>query len=371
LGLQVTEGEGTVTVTPPSFRFDLEIEEDLIEEVARMVGYNNLPTHPPLAPFTAKVRPESERSPSTVRRAMAALGYQETINYSFVDESWERDLAGNAQPIRLLNPIASQMSVMRSSLIGSLLQVIKFNADRKADRVRVFELGRVFLRNPAVQSTDTTVEGFDQPMRLAGMAWGPLEPLGWQGKGRHVDFFDVKADVEKLLAPRKAEFVAAEHPALHPGRSAEVLLDGQSIGFIGELHPRWRQSWELPSAPVVLELSLDAVIQRKVPVARGVVKHQSVERDLAVIVQEQVSHAQLMQAIHAAPTQGLLRDAVLFDIYRPKADSGGGLALGEKSLAVRLTLHSDEGTLTDAQIETTMNAVLAQLSQQLSARLRA
>lgn len=371
LGLQVTEGEGTVTVTPPSFRFDLEIEEDLIEEVARMVGYNNLPTHPPLAPITAKVRPESERSPSTVRRAMAALGYQETINYSFVEESWERDLAGNAQPIRLLNPIASQMSVMRSSLIGSLLQVIKFNADRKADRVRVFELGRVFLRNPAVQSTDTTVEGFDQPMRLAGMAWGPLEPLGWQGKGRHVDFFDVKADVEKLLAPRKAEFVAAEHPALHPGRSAEVLLDGQSIGFIGELHPRWRQSWELSSAPVVLELSLDAVIQRKVPVARGVAKHQSVERDLAVIVQEQVSHAQLMQAIHAAPTHGLLRDAVLFDIYRPKADSGGGLALGEKSLAVRLTLHSDEGTLTDAQIETTMNAVLAQLSQQLSARLRA
>ena len=371
LGLQVSEGEGTVTVTPPSFRFDLEIEEDLIEEVARMVGYNNLPTHPPLAPITAKVRPESERSPSTVRRAMAALGYQETINYSFVEESWERDLAGNAQPIRLLNPIASQMSVMRSSLIGSLLQVIKFNADRKADRVRVFELGRVFLRNPAVQSTDTTVEGFDQPMRLAGMAWGPLEPLGWQGKGRHVDFFDVKADVEKLLAPRKAEFVAAEHPALHPGRSAEVLLDGQSIGFIGELHPRWRQSWELSSAPVVLELSLDAVIQRKVPVARGVAKHQSVERDLAVIVQEQVSHALLMQAIHAAPTHGLLRDAVLFDIYRPKADSGGGLALGEKSLAVRLTLHSDEGTLTDAQIETTMNAVLAQLSQQLSARLRA
>ena len=371
LGLQVAEGDGTVTVTPPSFRFDLEIEEDLIEEVARMVGYNNLPTHPPLAPITAKVRPESERSPATVRRAMAALGYQETINYSFVDESWERDLAGNAQPIRLLNPIASQMSVMRSNLMGSLLQVIKFNADRKADRVRVFEMGRVFLRNPAVQSTDTTVEGFDQPMRVAGMAWGPLEPLGWQGKGRHVDFFDVKADVEKLLAPRKAEFVATEHPALHPGRSAEVLLEGRSIGFVGELHPRWRQSWELTSAPVVLELSLDAVVQRHVPVARGVAKHPSVERDLAVIVQEQVSHAQLMQAIHAAPTQGLLRDAVLFDIYRPKADSAGGLALGEKSMAVRLSLHSDEATLTEAQIETTINAVLAQLSQQLSARLRA
>jgi phenylalanyl-tRNA synthetase beta chain len=236
--------------------------------------------------------------------------------------------------------------------------------------VRVFELGRVFLRNPSVQSTDTTVAGFDQPMRVAGMAWGPIEPLGWQGKARLVDFFDVKADVEKLLAPRKAEFVAAEHPALHPGRSAQVLMDGKPIGFVGELHPRWRQSWELSSAPVVFELSLDAVLHRPVPVARGVAKHQSVERDIAVIVQEQVSHAQLMQAIFAAPTQGLLREAVLFDIYRPKAEAAASLALGEKSLAVRLTLHSDEATLTEAQIETTMNAVLTQLSQQLSARLR-
>jgi phenylalanyl-tRNA synthetase beta chain len=334
------------------------------------VGYNNLPTNPPLAPITAKVRPETERSPSAVRRAIAALGYQETINYSFVEESWERDLAGNANPIRLLNPIASQMSVMRSSLIGSLLQVVKFNADRKADRVRVFELGRVFLRNAAVQSTDTSVEGFDQPMRVSGMAWGPQEPLGWQGKARHVDFYDVKADVEKLLAPRKAEFVAAEHPALHPGRSAQVLLDGVVIGHVGELHPRWRQSWELNSAPVVFELSLDSVIARVVPEAHAVAKHQSVERDIAVIVAEHVTHGQLMAAIHAAPTQGLLRDAVLFDIYRPKAESTGGLAASEKSLAVRLSLQSEESTLTDVQIETVMQAVMAQLASDLSARLR-
>ena len=371
LGLQVAEGEGTVTVTPPSFRFDLQIEEDLIEEVARMVGYNNLPTNPPLAPITAKVRPETERSPLTVRRAIAALGYQETINYSFVEASWEKDLAGNDSPIRLLNPIASQMSVMRSSLIGSLLQVVKFNADRKADRVRVFELGRVFLRNASVQNSDTTVEGFDQPMRVAGMAWGPAEPLGWQGKSRNVDFYDVKADVEQLLAPRQAEFVAAEHPALHPGRSAQVLLDGVVIGHVGELHPRWRQAWELTSAPVMFELSLDAVTARTVPVAKSVAKHQSVERDLAVIVSEQVTHAQLMAAIFTAPTQGVLRDAVLFDIYRPKAESSAGLAVGEKSLAVRLTLHSDEATLTDAQIDATMTAVLSQLTQQVAARLRA
>jgi phenylalanyl-tRNA synthetase beta chain len=372
LGLQVTEGEGAVTVTPPSFRFDLQIEEDLIEEVARMVGYNNLPTNPPLAPITAKVRRETERSPSAVRRAIAALGYQETINYSFVEEAWEKDLAGNTNPIRLLNPIASQMSVMRSSLIGSLLQVVKFNADRKADRVRVFELGRVFLRNAAVQSTDTTVEGFDQPMRVAGMAWGPVEPLGWQGKARNVDFYDVKADVENLLAPRKAEFVAAEHPALHPGRSAQVLLDGAVIGHVGELHPRWRQAWELSSAPVVFELSLDAVTVRVVPVAQGVAKQQPVERDIAVIVAESVTHDQLMKAIHAAPTDGLLQNAVLFDIYRPKADApAGSLAVGEKSLAVRLTLGAAEASLTEAQIEAAMNAVLAHLTAQVSARLRA
>lgn len=371
LGLSVTEGEGTLTVTPPSFRFDLQIEEDLIEEVARMVGYNNLPTHPPQAPITAQVRPETERSQAAVRRAIAALGYQETINYSFVDDSWERDLAGNATPIRLLNPIANQMSVMRSSLIGSLLQVVKFNADRKADRVRVFELGRVFLRNPGVTSTDTTVEGFDQPMRVAGMAWGPVNPLGWQGKARHVDFYDVKADLAQLLAPHQAEFVAAEHPALHPGRSAQVLLRGQVIGHVGELHPRWRQAWELTSAPVLFEVSLDALTARSVPVAQAVAKHQSVERDIAVIVAEQVTHGQLMEAIYSVPTQGLLRAAVLFDIYRSKADSSGGLAVGEKSLAVRLTLHNDETTLTDVQIETTMITLLEQLRLKVNARLRA
>jgi phenylalanyl-tRNA synthetase beta chain len=236
--------------------------------------------------------------------------------------------------------------------------------------VRVFELGRVFLRNAAVQSNDTTVEGFDQPMRVAGIAWGPIESLNWQGKARQVDFYDVKADVEKLLAPRQAEFVAAEHPALHPGRSAKVVLDGTVIGHVGELHPRWRQAWELSSAPVVFELALDAVTVRMVPVAQPVAKLQAVERDMAVIVAEHINHAQLLGAIRSAPTQGLLRDAVLFDIYRPKAEGAGGLAAGEKSLAVRLTLQSDEATLTDAQIDTAMASILTQLTQQVAARLR-
>jgi phenylalanyl-tRNA synthetase beta chain len=370
LGLPVTEGEGTVTVQPPSFRFDLQIEEDLIEEVARMVGYNNLPTTPPLAPITASVCQEAQRSPHALRHHLADLGYQETINYSFVDERWEHELAGNANPIKLLNPIASQMSVMRSTLLGSLLNVVKFNVDRKASRVRVFEIGRVFHKDASVQNTDTTVQGFDQPMHVAGIAFGSVAPLQWGTKEQAADFFDVKADVETLLAPAVPQFEAAEHPAMHPGRCAKVLVNGQAVGHVGELHPRWRQSWELTQAPVMFELSLDAVLHRDVPKSTGVAKFPNVERDIAVIVKDSVTHAQLMAAVHAANTQGLLRNAVLFDVYRPKAESAA-MAMDEKSLAVRLTLNSDEATLNEAQIEGVVQAVLAELAAQVSARLRA
>jgi phenylalanyl-tRNA synthetase beta chain len=380
LGLQVTEGEGTVTVTPPSFRFDLQIEEDLIEEVVRMVGYNHLPTTPPLAPITPKIRAESERSPFAVRRTLAGLGYQETINFSFVEERWEHELAGNPNPIKLLNPIASQMSVMRSSLLGSLVQVVKFNTDRKAERVRVFELGRVFLRDASVKNTDTTVEGFHQPMRVAGIAYGAADRLQWDRKDPAADFFDIKGDVEVLLAPMKPVFEAANHPAMHPGRCARVLLDGQVVGHVGELHPKWRQGYELALAPMMFELELDAALQRVVPAFKPVARHQAVERDLAVIVAEKVTHAELMAAIWMAPTTGLLRDACLFDVYRAKPLKGqdvaapmavqGALVPGQKSLAVRLTLNSDEATLTEQQIDGAVKAVLDQLKLGLSARLR-
>ena len=370
LGLPVTQGEGSVTVQAPSYRFDLQIEEDLIEEVARMVGYNNLPTTPPLAPLTAKVRLESQRSPHAVRRQLAAMGYQETINFSFVEERWEHELAGNASPIKLLNPIASQMSVMRSSLLGSLLNVVKFNVDRKASRVRVFELGRVFKKDPSVKDSDTTVAGFDQPMHVAGVVFGSVAPAQWGSKEQGIDFFDVKADVQSLLAPAEPIFEASHHPAMHPGRCAKVLLHGAVIGHVGELHPRWRQSWDLTQAPVMFELELDAVLQRQVPVSQPVARFPAVERDIAVIVKESVTHAALMAAVHAAPTQGLLRHAVLFDVYRPKSDTAG-MALDEKSLAVRLTLNSDEATLNEAQIDGVVQAVIAQLAQQLAARLRA
>lgn len=373
LSLPVQESEGVITVTPPSFRFDLQIEEDLIEEVARMVGYNNLPHTPPQAPITAKIRQEDQRSAFAVRRSLAALGYQETINFSFVEERWEHELAGNSNPIKLLNPIASQMSVMRSSLVGSLLQVLRFNLARKAPRVRVFEIGRVFLRNPAIKSTDTTVEGFDQPMRVSGLASGSADALQWGRKDQGVDFFDVKGDVEALLAPLKPEFVPGQHPALHPGRTAEVKLHGRSIGFVGELHPKWRQSYELATAPVVFELELDAVLARQVPVFQNVAKFQAVQRDVAVVVGDQVTHADLIAAVRAAPTQGLLRDVQLFDVYRPKLSKEAETSAGstDRSLALRVTLNSDEATLTEEQIESAMKAVVDQLVASVGARQRA
>lgn len=372
LGLEVSQSEGLVTVVPPTYRFDLQIEEDLIEEVVRMVGYDNLPHTPPLAPITAKIRTEAQRSPFAVRRSLAALGYQETINFSFVEESWEHELAGNANPIKLLNPIASQMSVMRSSLLGSLVQVLKFNQARKAQRVRVFELGRVFLRDTSVKNSDTTVEGFDQPMRIAGLASGNLDALQWGRKEQGADFFDVKGDVEALLAPLQAEYVPSNHPAMHPGRCAQVILEGRSIGYVGELHPKWRQAYELNTAPILFELDLDAVLQRVVPEFKAVAKFQAVQRDIAVVVADQVNHATLMSSIWSAPTAGLLRDAQLFDVYRPKVDKNtqAGQSAGDRSLAVRLTLNSDEATLTDAQIESAVKAVVSQLTTDLGARQR-
>ncbi len=366
LGLPVAVQGDVLTVTPPADRFDIQIEEDLIEEVVRVVGYDNLPDTPPKAPITARLRPEAQRAPYALRHHLAHLGYQETINFSFVQERWEHELAGNTDPVRLLNPIASQMGVMRSSLLGSLVAALKFNLDRKASRVRLFEVGRVFFKDPSVTSSDTTVAGFAQPMRVAGLCQGSVDALQWGESDRAVDFFDVKGDVQALLAPRVAEFRAAEHPAMHPGRCAAVWLGGQCIGHLGEMHPRWRQQYDLAQAPVLFELDWAAVLQRPVPVFEPVSRHQAVERDLAIVVKESVTHDAVMQAIRAVDSAWLKR-ATLFDVYRPKLDDGQN----EKSLAVRLILNRDDATLTDEDIESTVAAVLKSLTQRVGARLRA
>jgi phenylalanyl-tRNA synthetase beta chain len=368
LGLQFSAGQGTLTVTPPSWRFDLTIEEDLIEEIARVIGYSRLPATPPLAPVTARVRPESRRSVFAVRRSLAALGYQETINYSFVETRWEHDLAGNADPIRVLNPIAAPLAVMRSSLIGSLVSVQRYNLARKASRVRIFEVGRVFRRDPAVADAERSVAGVDQPMRVAGLISGPVDSLQWGIKERAADFFDAKGDVQALLAPLKPAFAADSHPALHPGRCARVMLGGRTIGHVGELHPRWRQAYELPLPTFVFELALDAMLDVTVPAFEQLPRQQAVTRDLALVLRDDVPHDALIACL-VGDAGGLVGSATLFDIYKPAAPVAGW-ADGERSLAVRLELQATDTTLTEDRIDAAVADAVARVAASLGGRLR-
>lgn len=368
LGLAFTEAPGVLTVTPPSWRFDLQIEEDLIEEVIRVIGFNHLPDTAPRAPITARVRPEAQRSPHALRHRLAALDYFETINFSFVEERWEHELAGNADPIRVLNPIASPLSVMRSSLIGSLVNTLRHNLARKSPRVRLFEVGRVFRRDANAIDGPLGVAGVAQPMRVAGLAFGPVDAAQWGAKERAVDFFDVKGDVQALFAPRAVHFVACDHPALHPGRSACIEVDGSAVGHLGELHPRWRQAYELSSAPVVFEIELAALLRTDVPAFAPLPKQQSVWRDIAVMADDAVTHEALMNAI-LDPSTSLVRSAKLFDVFRPPV-AAGIAGTTERSLAVRLELLDDEATLTDERIDAAVSGVLDQLRTRLGVRLR-
>ena len=220
----------------------------------------------------------------------------------------------------------------------------------------------------------TSVAGVAQPLRVAALAWGDALPLQWGEGARSVDFHDLKGDLQALLAPRQARFEPAEHPALHPGRCAQVWLDGQAIGYIGELHPRWRQSEGWQQAPVLFELELEPLLQRELVQAQPVHRHQPVQRDLAVVLPERVAHAELLATVRGADRTGWLTDVRLFDIYRPKLGhnaGAGSLVEGEQSWALRLTLERDDANLTDAQIDAVVQSVLAALSAQLHARLRA
>jgi phenylalanyl-tRNA synthetase beta chain len=373
LGFPYTSELGRLTVTPPSWRFDLQIEEDLIEEVIRILGFQSLPDTLPLATLTPRVRSEAQRGLDALRHQMAELDYQETINFSFVDARWEHELAGNPQPIRLVNPMASHMAVMRSSLLGSLIDVLRLNLTRKATRVRIFEAGRVFLRDDSVSDDDTSVAGVAQPMRVAGLAYGSAELMQWGVKDRAVDFFDIKGDIEALLSPcmgsKFVNFKAAEHPAMHPGRSASIELGGVVVGFVGELHPKWRQAYELSAAPLLFEVDAGALLPLALPAYQPVPRQQSVWRDISLIANEVVTHKNLMQTITGTTHAATVRSARLFDIYKPNAHSVG-LQPNERSLSVRLELLDDDATLTDERIDAVVADVVAALSQKLGVRLR-
>ena len=364
LSLPARQDGDVFVVTPPSHRFDLEIEEDLIEEVARVHGFENIPAHPPLAPAKMHSPAETRRSQHALRECLAACDYQETVNFAFVEPDWEADLAANAEPIRLLNPIASQLSVMRSTLLGSLLANVRYNHARKLPRIRIFEIGRCYRRDAGVADGDLSVSGVAQPLRIAGAAFGPALEEQWGAATRAVDFFDLKADVETLCFPRRPRFEPASHPALHPGRSARVLLDGGAIGWIGELHPRWQRKYELPQPVQLFELDATALMTVPLPQASEPSRFPVVIRDIAVTVDAKTTAQQLLDAAQSAKP-AIVREVRLFDLYL-----GPNLQKGRKSLAFRVVMQDTERTLTDAEADVARDALVELWGRRFGASLR-
>lgn len=342
-------------VTPPSYRFDLSIEEDLIEEIARLFGYDNIPAVPPRARLDLLPKPDAARPEEQLRERLVARDYQEVITYSFVEPDWEAALAGNTNPVVLQNPIAAQMSVMRSILWGGLVDVLRFNLNRKQPRLRIFEIGRVF---------ESTQSGVAQAMRLSALSYGAALPEQWGDKAREVDFFDLKGDLEALLWPEVARFEAASHPALHPGQSARVLLGGKAIGWIGALHPKWVQQYALPQTPVLFELELSAILACRLPKFTEIAKFPPVRRDIAVIVDENIASEALLAAMRESAPEWVT-DLAIFDLY-----SGKGIDSGKKSLAFRILMQDTEKTLTDQEVETVITRLTQVLSDRFGAKLR-
>ncbi|UXY14787.1 phenylalanine--tRNA ligase subunit beta [Chitiniphilus purpureus] len=348
LGLVAEPAGEVIHVTPPSYRFDIQIEEDLIEEIARAHGYDRIPVGTSLARTPMLPQPGQVRPKLALKHILVGRDYQEAVSYAFVEARWEADFAGNNAPIRLLNPIASQMSVMRSTLLGGLIHSLKHNQNRKQERVRLFELARVFHGKAAQQ----------QPERLAGVAWGAREPEQWGAGRERVDFYDVKADVAALLAPREARFVAITgHPALHPGRAAAVLLNDTQIGVLGELHPKWVQAYELGSAPIVFELDVAVLTTVDRTVVVPVSRLQPVRRDLALIVDETRPADEVLAVLRQAAS-GPVTEIALFDVYR-----GKGVPEQKKSLAFKVLMQDTHKTLTDEEVD----AAVAKLIRQAEA----
>jgi phenylalanyl-tRNA synthetase beta chain len=342
--------------TPPTWRFDLAIEEDFVEEIARIHGYDHVPSDAPRSSLPMVRLHEGERTRFDLRHLLAALGYQEVVNYSFVAEEWERDFAANDSPVRLANPIASQMSVMRTTLLGGLVQTLRANLNRGEDRVRIFEIGRCF------EGSDANLEV--QPERVAGLAFGSAWPEQWAEKSTPVDFFDAKGDVESLAAPRQLAFVAAAHPACHPGRSAALHFEGNPVGFVGELHPRLQQKYELPSAPVVFEMLTKPLLEGHFPRFSGISRMPAVRRDLAFLVAEGTPVGRILEALRGR-VPGFVREVEVFDQYR-----GKGVEAGKKSLALRIVMQDTDRTLTDSEVEGVVASIREQLNEQFQAKPR-
>ncbi len=344
----------------PSWRFDLAIEVDLIEELARIYGYNNLPITSASASSKLKASAESILPVRKLRRRLNSLGYQEVISYSFVSPELESKLSNEQEaPITLANPISSDMSVMRRSLWAGLLQTLKYNQSRQQEEVRVFESGLVFL-NEGKQ--------IQQETRVAGLSWGRQFPEQWSEKSRPSDFFDIKGDVENILAltncPESFQFEAAIHPALQPGQTARIVKGDELVGWIGAISPEIQRDLDIPGKIYVFELDLKAISAVILPVVTALSKYPSVRRDIALTVDSELVYGQLEQTIRETAGDNLTQ-IVLFDVYQ-----GENIEAGKKSLALGLTFQDSSRTLNDDEINLIINKCIKVLEEQFNAELR-
>lgn len=358
LGMQVQAFESGWEITPPGFRFDIAIEEDLLEEIGRIYGYNNLPSSSLLMRSELGKAPEAQLPLARLQDCLVDRGYQEAITYSFVDEAMQNAVAPGEEFIRIKNPISSELAVMRTTLWCGLLNAALYNINRQQNRVRLFETGlRFFYQDGQIQ----------QRKMLSGLALGTVNAEQWGEKARQTDFFDVKADVEALfgLAGIDADFVAFQHPALHPGQTAQIKSqDGNVLGLIGMLHPTLEKQLGFDSPVYLFELEQDAVLERQVPKFSPLSKFPSVRRDMALLVEEAVSVAAIISTIEQCQ-EAAIREISIFDIYR-----GHGVAEGYKSVALGLVLQDFTQTLTDTEIDAIFRKVLDTLAAKLNAKLR-
>lgn len=346
-------------IQPPSWRFDLEREVDLIEEVARLYGYNAIPERPLQAPLHVSSVPEQQLSANDLRQTLVERGFFEAITYAFIDPGLQHRIDPHNEPLPLANPLSTELAVMRTSLWPGLLKAMQYNQHRQHERVRLFEQGCVFRGD---------LDNLTQPPHLAGVCSGPRFTEQWDSSRREVDFFDVKADMEALLArtgaPRSFTFRAANHPTLHPGQSARIERYGEPVGWLGTLHPEHAAALELNGNVVLFELDQAALTIAELPSFQPISRYPAIRRDLALLVGDEVSAGELLDT--ARETVGeLLVDAVIFDIYR-----GKGVPEGSKSVAMGLILQDYYRTLTDTEVEQITGAVIQQLQDQYQASLR-
>ena len=362
LGFAVKYANDVWTVTSASWRFDIEIEEDLIEEVARIYGYNSIPNNAPLAHLRMREHKEADLELSRIKTALVDADYQEAITYSFVDPKVQTLLHPEIEALVLPNPISVEMSAMRVSLLSGLLGAVLYNQNRQQNRVRLFETGLRFV-------PDANAEfGIRQEFVLAGVITGTAKSESWAGKAENVDFFDLKGDLESILSltevGNRVKFVAKAHSALHPGQSASIELDGKEIGFIGTIHPLIAQKLGLNGKAVVFEILWDAIANRRVVQAKEISKFPANRRDLALVVADNVPAGDIMEACKQAGGEKLTQ-VNLFDVYQ-----GIGVASGYKSLAISLTIQDNEKTLEDDEINAVISAVLNEVKQRFNAELR-